>query len=127
MEEMLICLHMRHSIQSPIVLPALTLHVPCVDQPLEVPLKKHVWIWLHRMEIREKIEHAIFTLILTNLFMPFRFYLMVYAFSSYTDGNLQLFGNVQSVVLDGECTGYDCQTEEGVTTPSPPRPPGPGR
>ena len=52
---------------------------------------------------------------------------MVYAFSSYTDGNLQLFGNVQSVVLDGECTGNDCQTEEGVTTPSPPRPPGPGR
>ena len=45
---------------------------------------------------------------------------MVYAWQSYADGNLQFFGNVQSVELDGECTGSDCQTEGGATTPPPP-------
>ena len=62
--------------------------------------------------------------------MAYSFYLMVYAYQSYADGNLQFFGNVQSVQLDGECTGLDCQTEEYVTTtasPGPPPPPGPGR
>ena len=48
------------------------------------------------------------------------FYLMVYAYNSYTDGNLQLFGNVQRAELDGECTGSDCLTEGEVTTPPPP-------
>ena len=60
---------------------------------------------------------------------------MVVAWVSYADGNLQFFGNVQSVELSGECTGHDCQTEEGVTTPPPttlppttlpPPPPPPG-
>ena len=48
---------------------------------------------------------------------------MVYAYQSYADGNLQFFGNVQHVELDGECTGSDCQTEIGVTTLPPPPPP----
>ena len=39
---------------------------------------------------------------------------MVYAYRSYNDGNLQFFGNVQSVELDNECTGLDCTTEEGA-------------
>ena len=47
---------------------------------------------------------------------------MVYAYYSYADGDLQFFGNVRSVELDGECNGRACQTEEGVTPPptSPP-------
>ena len=49
---------------------------------------------------------------------------MVYAYRSYADGNLQFFGNVQGLELDGECTGSDCQTGGGVT-PSPPTPPPP--
>ena len=48
---------------------------------------------------------------------------MVYAFGSYSDGNLQFSGNVQSAELDGECTGIDCQTEGEVTTLPPPPPP----
>ncbi len=51
---------------------------------------------------------------------------MVIAWSPYADGNLQFFGNVQSVELDGECTGRDCQTEEGVTPPPQTTTPAPG-
>ena len=43
---------------------------------------------------------------------------MVIAWSPYADGNMQFFGNVQSVELDGECTGRDCQTAQ-TTTPAP--------
>ena len=49
---------------------------------------------------------------------------MVVAWRPYADGNLQFFGNVQSVEIDGECSGRDCQTGGGVTTPPPPPPPG---
>ena len=42
---------------------------------------------------------------------------MVYAWRAYADGNLQFFGNVQSVELDGECTGSQCLTEGGVPPP----------
>ena len=45
---------------------------------------------------------------------------MVYALLPYADGNLQFFGNVQSVELDGECTGQECLTEGGVAPPPPP-------
>ena len=40
---------------------------------------------------------------------------MVFAFKSYTNGNLQFFGNVLSVEFEDECTGKDCQTGEGVS------------
>ena len=50
---------------------------------------------------------------------------MVVAWRPYADGNLQFFGNVQSVEIDGECTGRECQTAGGVT-PTPPPPTGGG-
>ena len=124
MGEMLTFLHMRDSTQSPTVLAALTLHAQCVGQPLEVPLKKHVQTWLHRTETG-KAKTPLLTFkkwIQIHYFLPCSFYIMVYAFRSYTDGNLQFFGNVQSAELDGECTGTDCLTEGGVTTLPPPPP-----
>ena len=132
MGEMLTFLRMRDSTQSPAVLAALTLHALCVGQPLEVPLKKRVQTWLHKMETGKSMIPSLIFKMLTPIHhsLPCSFYLMVYAYSSYTDGNLQFFGNVQSIELDGECTGSDCQTEEFITTPAPPtspRPPGPGR
>ena len=125
MAEMLTFLHMRDSTQSPAVLLALTLHALCVGQPLEVLLKKHVQTWLQRMETGKSMI-LLFTFKQTPIHhsLSCSFYLMVYAYNSYTDGNLQFFGNAQSVELDGECTGRECQTEGGVTTPPPPPPPG---
>ena len=129
MGEMLTFLHMRDNTQSPAVLAALTLRALCVGQPLEMIMKKLVQTWLHKMETGKSMIPSLIFKMLTPIHhsLPCSFYLMVYAYSSYTDGNLQFFGNVRSIVLDGECTGSDCHTEEYVTTPSPPRPPGPGR
>ena len=60
------------------------------------------------------LENLIFYYIL-----PCSFYLMVVAYQSYTNGDLQFFGNVRTVELDGECTGRECQTAGGVTPPPP--------
>ena len=60
-------------------------------------------------------------MILSNNLL-FSFYLMVVAYQSYADGNLQFFGNIQSVELDGECTGHGCQTGGGVVTTQGPGP-----
>ena len=67
------------------------------------------------------VENGEFTA--THYFLLCSFYLMVYAWSAYANGNLQFFGNAQSVELAGECTGSDCQTGGGVT-PTPPPPTG---
>ena len=141
MGEMLICLQMRDSIQSPIILAASALHVLCVGQPLEMIMKKHVQTWLHKAETGKSMAFW-FVLLLgssrlisgqiiffkklnsIHYFLPCSFYLMVYAYQSYADGNLQFFGNVQSVEIDGECTGRECLTGGGVTPPPPPPPPG---
>ena len=53
---MLICLQMRDSTQSPAVLPASAQHALCVGQPLEVHLKKHVQIWLHKTETGKAMQ-----------------------------------------------------------------------
>ena len=53
----------------------------------------------------------------THYFLLCSFYVMVYAWTAYADGNLQFFGNVHSVELDGECTGSQCLTEGGVPPP----------
>ena len=125
MGEMLTFLQMRDSTQSPAVLAALTLHALCVGQPLEVPLKKRVQTWLHKMETGKSMIPSLIFKMLTPIHHSLlcSFYLMVYAYNSYTDGNLRFFGNVLRVELDGECTGSDCQTQEGVTTLPPPPPP----
>ena len=50
-EAMLTCLQKRDDTQSPGVLAVLAhIGVHCVDQPLEVIMKKHVQICLHKME-----------------------------------------------------------------------------
>ena len=117
MGEMLISLQMRDGIQSPVVLAALALHVLCVGQSLEMIMRKHVQTCLPRTETCKSMS-----MLICPDFKQFTysFYLMVVAYQSYADGNLQFFGNVQSVELDGECTGRECQTGGGVTPPPPP-------
>ena len=78
--------------------------------------------------LAKKLYFKILTII--HHLLPCSFYLMVYAYQSFAEGNLQVFGNVQSVELDGECTGSDCQTEESFPCAEarcPPPPPGPAR
>ena len=148
MGEMLIFLQMRDSARSPTILAASALHVQCVGLSLEVPLEKHVQTWLHRTGTGTATQwpcwfvpiilfcHHIwhqqvkFLRSQNYVFLSYRFYIMVYAFRAYNGGNLQFFGNVQNVRLDGQCTGRECQTSATSPpppTPGPPSPPGSAR
>ena len=124
MGEMLTFLQMRNSTQLPVVAIAV-LHVLCVRESLEMITRNNVQTWLHRMATGICPIYSSHRIKCTQpqYFLPYSFYLMVVAYQSYANGDLQFSGNVQSVELDGECTGQECQTGTGVTLPPTPPPP----